>query len=1141
MMQKILEEFESFCQRGEFRLIESFLDRVELPEREDLFRALLNLELRYRLQLRQTQSLQYYLKRHPQFAKQIERLWQQTDVQNEETANLETKALPSDDRGHDNLDATAAFSSANRVANDKRSNDNDDLILRQQIGPYRLLDKLGEGGMGAVWRAEQSEPVRRIVALKLIKAGVDSREIISRFEAERQALAMMNHPNIARILDAGTTDQGKPYFVMEWVKGVPVTEYCDQNSLSIDQRLKLFADICAGVQHAHQKGIIHRDLKPGNIIVGTDDGMATPKIIDFGLAKAMESTQRLTDQSLFTGIGQILGTLKYMSPEQASLDSIDIDTRTDIYALGVILYEMLTGSTPLDGDSIKGQAVLKILEFIRDRETVKPSSRLGSSTEAQKSEITSRRRTDRTHLSRVLAGDLDWIVMKALEKDRTRRYDSVSGFADDIRRYLASEPVIARPPSLNYRLRKFVRKNRAGVVGASTVAFALLAGIIGTTIGLFRALNAEASALSARNEAVEQTRRAEAETLAKNNALVEKQAALNEESRQRRFAEAVADFVENDFLTLTSVVGQADIAGAFRDQPLGKDTTLIELLERAAEKIDTRKGLDPLTEARIREIIGSSFRNNGNPSKGIPFLFKAIDLRKTELGLDHPATLQAMTSLMISHGDAGEYKKAIELGLETVAISDAKWGPDDDKTLASLHNLGSIYRQTGQWKQALSIQELVLERRTTKLGIDHEDTLTSMNNLAGTYYETGDFGKAVELFEKTLELRQEILAADHPYTLSSISNLAAAYLKTGQSDKTLTLLEQALELYRSKLGSDHPETIAVMNNLAVTYAAAGFVNKALPLYEQSLQVLSIKFGPNHPQTLTAAYNLAGLYRDLGQIEKALSLFEETLERMQTNLGPDHPSTLACTNFLAATYWSAKRLENSIPLFETVVLQSELKLGRSHPDTLVAIANLGINYRDAGRVDEAIPKLEEVAKFAQEIPSLRWVRTELRRTYSSSKRTLPFQELAEEDLVVVRRDLKPNSLELAASLVTLGNEFLGVELPERAEELLREGLAIRQSTAADQWYTFNTEALLGYALFQQAKQKEDDVLKRSLMQEAEPLLINGYQGMLNSKDTIPAPAMPNLDLAIDRLIEFYTELDQTEKIKQWQSEKQKVRG
>ncbi len=379
----------------------------------------------------------------------------------------------------------------------------------RQIGPYKLLMPLGEGGMGSVWMAEQSEPVKRRVALKLIKNWGNSKEILAQFEAERQALAMMNHPNIAQILDAGTTPEGQPFFAMELVQGQALTNYCDENRLDLNDRLRLFAEACNGVQHAHQKGIIHRDLKPSNILVAMVDGKPVVKVIDFGLAKAIESTQQLTDRSLFTGIGQIMGTLKYMSPEQAKLGSLDVDTRTDVYALGVLLYELLTGATPLADSVIKEEAVLNVLTFIRESDPVKPSRRLSSCSHEQISKVTNRRNIDPSRLSRILAGDLDWIVMKALEKDRTRRYDSASAFADDILRFIRNEPVLARPPSFTYQIRKFASKNRVGVVAFLLVLFSLLAGIAGTTWGMLRALNAEAIANERTRDAEEERKRSE--------------------------------------------------------------------------------------------------------------------------------------------------------------------------------------------------------------------------------------------------------------------------------------------------------------------------------------------------------------------------------------------------------------------------------------------------------------------------------------------------------------------------------------------------------------------------------------------------------------------------------------------------------
>ena len=350
-------------------------------------------------------------------------------------------------------------------------------------GKYKLLEAIGEGGMGAVWMAQQIEPVKRLVALKLIKAGMDSKTVIARFEAERQALSMMDHPNIARVFDAGATPNGRPFFVMELVKGTPITEFCDARKMTPKQRLELFVPVCNAIQHAHQKGIIHRDIKPSNVLIALHDDKPVPKVIDFGVAKA--TSMALTEMTLNTGFEQVVGTPLYMSPEQATFNQLDIDTRSDVYSLGVLLYELLTGSTPIERARFKKAALLEMLRIVREEEPPRPSNRL--STTDTKANIAAVRGTEPAKLTKELRSELDWVVMKALEKDRARRYESANGFAADVQRYLSGEPVLAHPPSATYRMRKFARKHRGPVIAASLVLLALLGGAVGTVYGVIKA------------------------------------------------------------------------------------------------------------------------------------------------------------------------------------------------------------------------------------------------------------------------------------------------------------------------------------------------------------------------------------------------------------------------------------------------------------------------------------------------------------------------------------------------------------------------------------------------------------------------------------------------------------------------------
>ena len=578
------------------------------------------------------------------------------------------------------------------------------------IGPYRQLQQIGEGGMGVVYMAEQTAPVRRKVALKLIKPGMDSCHIIARFEAERQALALMDHAHIARVIDAGTTEAGRPYFVMELVHGVPITKYCDDCHLTPRQRLELFVPVCQAIQHAHQKGIIHRDIKPSNVMVTLYDGKPVPKVIDFGVAKATQ--QSLTEETLFTQYGTMVGTLEYMSPEQAETSALGIDTRSDIYSLGVLLYELLTGSTPLGHKRIKEAAFAEILRLIKEEEPSKPSTRLSESGETLAS-ISAQRHMEPAKLTRLLRGELDWIVMKTLEKDRNRRYETADGLIADIQRHLHDEPVEAGPPSTIYRFRKFAKRNKAGLTAASLVGITVILGLVGTTWQAIRATNAEHSIQVERDNALK------AEKLAK---LQSERATQEAEraSQEAAVARAVNEFINRDLL------GQASpyISYARYSEPQS-ELKLVDVLNRASKRLMGRFDDQPAVEAELHHTIGYAYYSLRKNNLSQPHFQRAFDLRRKLLGEDHPDTLDSMERLANAKGD-------------------------------------------------LDLTARVLENRRRVLGADHVDTLRSMFGYAFAVSGNGEPVRAIGLLRDTLEAQRRVLGQESPQTAWTMHILANA-------------------------------------------------------------------------------------------------------------------------------------------------------------------------------------------------------------------------------------------------------------------------------------------------------------------------------------------------------------------------------
>jgi len=675
-----------------------------------------------------------------------------------------------------------------------------------RIGPYTLVEKLGEGGMGTVWVAEQTKPVRRRVALKVIKAGMDSQQILQRFEAERQALAMMGHPNIATVLDAGTSETGLPFFVMELVKGVPITRYCDDAKASIPQRLRLFLAVCHAIQHAHQKGVLHRDIKPANVLVSTDDVEPVPKVIDFGVAKALH--QRLTERPMYTEVGQLVGTLEYMSPEQAELVTWDIDTRSDVYALGVLLYVLLAGSTPLDAGTLRSAPLSETLRLIREVDPEKPSMRLARAGESLPG-LAAARSSDPARLGRELRGELDWIVMKALEKDRARRYDSASALARDVERHLQHEPVEACPPTRRYRLGKFLRRHRVEAGAAAAGLVLLVAAVAVSTWQAVRATRAE------------------------------------------RTAAAVSGFLQNDLL------GQADLAnqpgeGAGRDP----DVKVRTLLERAARSIEGKFPDEPLTEAAIRLTIGKAYWALGRYPDGQRQLERAAELHAQHLGADHPVTLGSKSSLAYLYGAQGRFELAEPLSEEVVRGRTARLGSDHPDTLVSKNNLAQVYRSQRKLQQAEPLYLEVVRADTATLGADHRETLRARTNLAALYRDQGRFDEAERVYQEVVRVQTSKLGVDHPDTLVAKNGLAAAYRGLGRREDAEALFREVAEARTATLGADHPDTLTTKNNLALVYLAEKRYELAEPLFREVVEASRLRLGPTHPDTLQRMQNLA---------------------------------------------------------------------------------------------------------------------------------------------------------------------------------------------------------------------------------------------------------------------------------------------
>jgi len=769
----------------------------------------------------------------------------------------------------------------------------------RMIGPYHLLQKIGEGGMGEVWVAEQHKPIRRKVALKLIKTGMDTKQVIARFESERQALAMMDHPAIAKVFDAGETDEGRPYFVMEYVQGIPITAHCDQNRLTTQERLELFMQVCDGVQHAHQKAVIHRDLKPSNILIAIQDGKAVPKIIDFGVAKA--TAQSLTERTMYTELGMLIGTPEYMSPEQAEMSGQNIDTRTDIYSLGAILYELLVGALPFDPKELRRAGFDEIRRKIREEDPPKPSTRLSTMGDASTVQAHNRR-TESPSLIRQIRGDLDWITMKTLEKDRTRRYGSPSELAADLDRYLQHQPVVARPPSAVYKTRKFVRRHRVGVGVAATLAILLVAFSVSTAV---------------------QARRIARE-------------------RDRANQEAETSRQVSDFLTGLFKVSNPSEAR-------GNSVTAREILDKGAEKITRELQGQPLVQGKLMTTMGFVYQSLGLYDPAQTLLEKALETRIKTLGPKHPDVAETLSNLGTVVWRKGDFARAKALQEQALAIREKQFGPDSKEVASSLHNLGTLNYTQGNYAEARRLLERSLAIREKALGPEHEDVATTINSLGAIAYKEGDFKRAEELWERTLAIREKTLGPDHPYVAASLNNLAIVHTYTGDPKGAIPLLERVVKIQEKVLGPKHPDLATGYMNLGDAMSKSGDLVGAKPYYARAVAIMEAA-SPGNPELARFLDRLASVLLKENDLKGAQGLYERSLALRQKALGPKNPEVADSLCGLAYCASRAGRLQEAETLYERALTLVRKPGGGYYPgayDVLKGFAALlRATHRDA---------------------------------------------------------------------------------------------------------------------------------------------------------------------------------------------------
>lgn len=777
------------------------------------------------------------------------------------------------------------------------------------VDRYVLKEELGSGGFGVVFLAEQQLPVQRLVALKLVKPGMETEELIARFHVERQALAMMDHPTIAKIFDAGTSPSGRPYFVMEWVDGIPVTEYCDRHCLSVEERLELMIQIGEGVQHAHQKGIIHRDIKPGNILVSSKDGLPVPKLIDFGVAKTVDWQNQ--DDAVRTAGGQRVGTPLYMSPEQAARTHRDIDVRSDIYSLGVVLFELLTGTTPVRNDDSKTWYLDEIFRQIREGDYPLASRRLQETTELQP-EISHHRNSTPGKLVSQVQGDLDWIVKKSLETSPDHRYESAGAFARDIRRFLDGDLVKATPATNLYRLRKFARKNKKSLA----VAVAFVAVLMITT-----AISINLSIIAT-------------------TALKSEREALQSEQSRRRYSE--------DMLSYVSALLHAPL-------PLGDGhkLTMVDWLHSKKKQLSSRYPQDPETRAALLLLLGRSYRGIGLTKDAMPVLEEAWVLAAQQFGKLDRRTLEALHSLTSNCLSLNDLERSLELGQELLA-KEQELPEAESQFPRTLTLLGNIYQQAGNHGKAREVLDKAVDLARQKYGDQHLQTIHSIQALAYTLHMSGEKDQAMKLRQQVYEWSQE-MDIENYWRISLLNELGVSYSSFGREKEVLPLRKEVIELTRELLPENDRQLPIFLYNLATDQVRLGYYYDAIPNFEEALQLMKQYHEDQIDAIVAIGTELTEcLASGPQQHHRAAKLGEEMVKLSVKSMGENHNRTFRARRRLAVALFRSGERSRGLKLMETVLEHARKKKDRARFNRLAAVMHeLASLYHAMERHVEAV--------------------------------------------------------------------------------------------------------------------------------------------------------------------------------------------